>query len=186
MGGCFQTPLSFSFLSVTTPIYSPSLFCPLQLPFWDTFPSVSFYCASPQPLRFLSGLFPFFVCFFTPGPFSPTVKIMPTGPISSKHVIPQKWNGGSHDTLMLYTVFICSTAVHSSNTFSQQYTDRLFIHSGDVCVRVGWIHIMEELVSLHSNISSLRKNLRRITTGNRCLTFPSKVVARQEERCTPV
>lgn len=185
MGGCSQTSLSFSFLSVTTPINTPSLFCPLQLPSWDTSLSVFLLCF-PTTFKTHLDFFLFCFCFFTPDPFSPTVKIMPTGPISSNLVIPQKWNGGSYDTLMLYTVFICSTAVHSSNTFSQQYTDRLFIHSGDVCVRVGWIHIMEELVSLHSSISSLRKNLRRVTTGNRCLTFPSKVVARQEERCTPV
>ena len=45
---------------------------------------------------------------------------------------------------------------------------------------------MEELTSLHLNISSFRKNLRRITTsGNSCFTFPSKVVARQEGRGTP-
>lgn len=40
---------------------------------------------------------------------------------------------------MLYTVFIYSIAVHSSNTFSQQYTDRLFIHSG-MCVWVGRVN----------------------------------------------
>lgn len=46
---------------------------------------------------------------------------------------------------------------------------------------------MEELISLHLNINSLRKNLRRITiSGNSRFTFPSKVVARQEGRGTPV
>lgn len=62
MGGCSQTSLSFSFLSVTTPINTPSLFCPLQLLSWDTF--LSFYCASPQPLR-LIWTFSFFLFLYT-------------------------------------------------------------------------------------------------------------------------
>lgn len=46
---------------------------------------------------------------------------------------------------------------------------------------------MEELMSLHLNISSLRENLRRITiSANSRLTFPSKVVAIQKGRDTPV
>lgn len=60
MGRCSQTPLSFSFLSVTTPINTPSLFCPLQLPSWDTFLSVFLLCF---PTTFKTHLKFFLFCF---------------------------------------------------------------------------------------------------------------------------
>lgn len=120
-----------------------SCFLPQNLPFCITFLPISFYCASPQPLRILGWafLFPFFpfIC-----PLLPIVKIPQTVPKTSKLIISQKWNTDSHDTWCctwyLFAPLQFTVQIHFPNNIQ---TDSLF--TVGMNVQAGWIHIMEEL-----------------------------------------
>lgn len=133
MGGCFQTSPPLSLICKDSYMHPPC-FAPPPAPILRSFLVWLFLLCFSTSFKNPRLNFCFFVSLI---PFSLSVKIPPTVPKSSKLIIPQRWNGGSHDTHWCCTQYLFAplqftVQIHFLNNIQ---TDSLFTVGACVC---GW------------------------------------------------
>lgn len=159
----------------------PSCFLPKKSPFLRYFPVCLFLLCFSTAFK---KLWLRFVLFFFA---SPPLSCFPhcKNPPDSSSLEGEALFYRTHDAV--HSIYLLHCSSQFKYIFPTIYRQTLYSQWGCVCVGAEEIHIMEELTLLHFSISSHRKNLWRITTSaNSHFTFPSKVVAREEGRDTPV